>query len=83
MISSKVIARLPTLVGARSELYEARRAKLGPDPLREDADVEAVWTRVHGSKKPIGQLLMDQDAVAGLGNIYRAEVLFKVAFCCP
>ena len=33
---------------------------------------------MQSSKKPIGQLLMDQDAVAGLGNIYRAEVLFKV-----
>ena len=65
----------------RADLYEARKAKLGPDPLREDADAELLWTRVQGSRKPIGQLLMDQDAVAGLGNIYRAEVLFKVATC--
>lgn len=62
-----------------ADLYEARKAKLGPDPLREDADAEVVWARVQGSRKPIGQLLMDQDAVAGLGNIYRAEVLFKVS----
>lgn len=46
--------------------------------MREDADVEAVWGRVSGSKKPVGLLLMDQAAVAGIGNIYRAEILFKV-----
>lgn len=55
-------------------------AKLGPDPLREDADAERLWETVQASKKPIGLVLMDQSMVAGLGNIYRAEVLFKV---CP
>lgn len=65
-----------------ADLYEARKSKLGPDPLREDADAEVVWARVQSSRKPIGQLLMDQDAVAGLGNIYRAEVLFKVSLGC-
>ena len=30
------------------------------------------------SRKPIGGILMDQTAVAGVGNIYRAEILFKV-----
>lgn len=52
--------------------------KLGPDPLREDADAERLWEAVQASKKPIGLVLMDQSMVAGLGNIYRAEVLFKV-----
>ncbi|KAK9868369.1 hypothetical protein WJX84_004801 [Apatococcus fuscideae] len=66
-----------TVAHGGMDLYEARKAKLGPDPLREDADAELLWMRVQGSRKPIGQLLMDQDAVAGLGNIYRAEVLFK------
>lgn len=51
---------------------------LGPDPLREDADAELLWRAVQGSKKPIGLVLMDQSMIAGLGNIYRAEVLFKV-----
>lgn len=53
---------------------------MGPDPLREDADVEVLWRSVQKSRKPIGLVLMDQGMVAGLGNIYRAEVLFKV---CP
>lgn len=54
-------------------------AKLGPDPLREDADKERLWAVMQKSKKSIGQLLMDQTAVAGIGNIYRAEILFKVS----
>jgi formamidopyrimidine-DNA glycosylase len=40
-------------------------SKLGPDPLRPDDDCERFWSRVQGSKKPIGLLLMDQTAVAG------------------
>lgn len=49
----------------------------GPDPLRSDADPERAWVRVHRSRKPIGALLMDQAAFAGVGNIFRAEVLFR------
>ena len=51
-------------------------SKLGEDPLRSDADPERVWIRMQKSKKPIGQLLLDQSIVAGIGNIYRAEILF-------
>lgn len=52
-------------------------ARLGPDPLRPDADAEAGWLRVHRSARPIGALLMDQRVAAGVGNIYRCEVLFR------
>lgn len=51
--------------------------RLGPDPLREDADPEAGWSRVHASTTPIGLLLMDQRVAAGVGNIFRAEVLYR------
>jgi formamidopyrimidine-DNA glycosylase len=54
--------------------YYSERAKLGHDPLREDADADALWERIKGSKKPIGGILMDQTLIAGVGNIYRAEV---------
>ncbi len=50
---------------------------LGPDPLREDADPDAGWQRVRGSATPIGLLLMDQRVTAGVGNIFRAEVLYR------
>lgn len=50
--------------------------RLGPDPLREDAQPEVVWARIHKSRQAIGKLLMDQSVIAGVGNVYRAEVLF-------
>ncbi|WP_371400749.1 Fpg/Nei family DNA glycosylase [Kribbella sp. NBC_00662] len=52
-------------------------SRLGPDPLRDDADPEPAWKRIHRSKLPIGQLLMNQDVLSGVGNVYRAEVLFR------
>ena len=61
-----------------AEFYQQCIAKLGPDPLREDADPELLWAKVQKSRKPIGLILMDQSCVAGIGNIYRAEILFKV-----
>lgn len=52
-------------------------AKLGPDPLRDDADPEIGWAKVHRSGKTIAALLMDQAVAAGVGNIFRAEVLYR------
>ncbi|HEY3408480.1 MAG TPA: DNA-formamidopyrimidine glycosylase family protein [Propionicimonas sp.] len=52
-------------------------AALGPDPLRADADPERGWKRVHRSDRTIASLLMDQRVAAGVGNIYRAEVLYR------
>jgi len=51
--------------------------KLGPDPLRTDADPDKAFVRIRKSKKPIGSLLMDQSVLAGVGNVYRAETLFR------
>jgi endonuclease VIII len=52
-------------------------ARLGPDPLRDDADPELAWRRIRRSGLPIGQLLMDQSVLGGVGNVYRAETLFR------
>jgi formamidopyrimidine-DNA glycosylase len=54
-------------------------AKLGPDPLVDDvAEGEERFTAVVGRKPtPIGLLLMDQTVVSGIGNVYRAELLFR------
>ena len=52
-------------------------ARLGPDPLRADADPDAAWQRIRRSRAPIGGLLMDQTVVAGIGNVYRAELLYR------
>ena len=52
-------------------------ASLGPDPLRSDADPDRAWQRIRRSHRPIGDLLLDQNVLAGVGNVYRAEVLFR------
>jgi endonuclease VIII len=52
-------------------------AKLGPDPLRNDADPSWAWDRIVKSRRTIGALLMDQTIVAGVGNVYRNELLFR------
>lgn len=57
--------------------YDVALAKIGQDPIREDASPADLWPRVHRSSRSIGSLLMDQHLFAGVGNIYRAEVLFR------
>jgi endonuclease VIII len=56
---------------------EALRARLGADPLRDDADPEAAYARIRRSPTPIAALLLDQSIVAGAGLVYVSEVLFR------
>ncbi len=51
-------------------------ARLGPDPLRRDADPERAWSALRSRRIPIAAALMDQSVLAGVGNVYRAELLF-------
>lgn len=81
MLTSTAVADLrgPTACEVQTvEEVDATIARLGPDPLvdgpaGEDAFVENVRRR----SVAIGQLLMDQEVVAGIGNVYRAELLFR------
>lgn len=53
--------------------------KLGPDPLLPDPDgigEDAFVRAVRAKATPAGALLMDQSVIAGIGNIYRAELLY-------
>lgn len=52
-------------------------ARLGPDPLRRDADGSLAWERIRKSRRAIGSLLMDQSVIAGVGNVYRNELLYR------
>lgn len=56
---------------------EGLLSRLGPDPLRPDADPDLAWQRIRRSRAPIAGLLMDQAVVAGVGNVYRAELLYR------
>lgn len=51
-------------------------ARLGPDPLRRDANPDVAIERMRKSKQTIGALLLDQKVLAGVGNVFRAEALF-------
>ncbi|MGK5530763.1 Fpg/Nei family DNA glycosylase [Streptomyces sp. URMC 129] len=55
----------------------ALTGRLGPDPLRADADPERAWRRISASATTVAVLLLDQAVVAGVGNVYRAEALFR------
>ncbi len=61
------------------EQVDAAIRKLGPDPLVDDlAEGEERFTAVVRKKRtPIALLLMDQSVVSGIGNVYRAELLFR------
>ncbi len=50
--------------------------RLGPDPLRSDADPRQARDAVTRRTAPIGQLLLDQKVISGVGNVFRAEALF-------
>lgn len=60
-------------------------ARLGPDPLNPESfkrdprgeQFARFLTKVQKSSKSIGLLLMDQTVVSGIGNVYRAELLFR------
>ena len=61
---------------ALAEVYD----RLGPDPLNPDptgAEYQRFASRVKRSTTPIGLLLMNQEVISGIGNVYRAEILFR------
>lgn len=55
--------------------------RLGPDPLDSETDQDVLRKefvrRVRASRRTVGDLVMDQSVSAGVGNIYRAEALFR------
>lgn len=64
------------------EKVDATLARLGPDPLRvgddDYQDPERAWAKIQRSSKTIAELIMDQSVVAGVGNVYRSEVLHRL-----
>jgi formamidopyrimidine-DNA glycosylase len=71
----------PRRFGAVRWLDEAAfRAEFGPDRLGPDAlALPAGWLaeRVHGSRRILKSILLDQRVLAGVGNIYADEALFR------
>jgi formamidopyrimidine-DNA glycosylase len=52
-------------------------ADLGPEPLEDEFTPAEIQARLRGSRRPIKAALLDQTVVAGLGNIYADEALFR------
>ena len=64
-----------TITAAETETVLAR---LGPDPLvNRRGDAGRFAANLQSRKTPVAALLMDQKIIAGVGNVYRAEVLFR------
>jgi endonuclease-8 len=54
--------------------------RLGPDPLNANPkgkELARFVQRISKSKTPVGLALMNQDVISGIGNVYRAEILFR------
>jgi endonuclease VIII len=55
-----------------------KTAQLGPDLLREDFDADEAIRRLRDrADTPIAEALLDQRALAGIGNVFKSEVLFE------
>ncbi|MCX6499725.1 MAG: Fpg/Nei family DNA glycosylase [Arthrobacter sp.] len=64
-----------TLTEAEADAVEAR---LGPDPLRNlPGDRDSFIAGLATKRTPLATLLMNQAVIAGVGNVYRAELLFR------
>ncbi|MAU08992.1 MAG: formamidopyrimidine-DNA glycosylase [Anaerolineaceae bacterium] len=56
---------------------DAITGSLGPEPLEDDFTLDVMKARLAGRSKVIKALLLDQTFVAGIGNIYADEALFR------
>jgi len=65
------------LVATAAEASHPRLARLGPEPLGEGFTPEVLSRALAGRRTPIKAALLDQRTVAGLGNIYVCEALFR------
>lgn len=72
--------RGPTVCEVIDDEQKTRlQGRLGADPLRADARPDDAYERIARRRLPIGALLLDQSVVAGVGNVYRAELLYRAA----
>lgn len=65
------------LLETASHEHHPLLAVIGPEPLGNHFDASYLAGRLSGKKSPIKTVLLDQHIVAGLGNIYVCEVLFR------
>ena len=61
------------------ELDESHVRRLGPDILADPPQIEAMVIKMRAAdqRTPVGEALLDQRLVAGIGNMWRAEALWR------
>lgn len=53
------------------------KSRRGEDPPGDDAWADVVWEKFRKSRSPVGNLLLNPSVIAGVGNVYRAEILCR------
>lgn len=71
------VRRLGTISLMDESAWEAYTGAIGPEPLTEQFDRRAFVNRLQGTRQAIKKALMDQRRIAGIGNIYANEALFR------
>lgn len=71
------VRRLGTISLLTPEEFEAWNASLGPEPLDPGLSAESFSGILRESRRAVKTLLMDQKRLAGVGNIYANEALFR------
>lgn len=65
------------ILGTREEIENLPELKkLGLEPLARNFDISAFRNIIRGEKRKIKQILMDQEIISGIGNIYSDEMLW-------
>lgn len=66
------------VIGTKREIENLPELKdLGPEPLAPSFDFKRFQERLAGEKRKIKQVLMDQTVIAGIGNIYSDDILWR------
>jgi formamidopyrimidine-DNA glycosylase len=71
------VRRLGTIWLLDERGWESYTARIGPEPLAADFDADRFHEQMCGTRQAIKKALMDQRRLAGVGNIYANEALFR------
>ena len=71
------VRRLGTVWLLDEKGWESYTARIGPEPLADDFTADVFVERIGGTRQAIKKAIMDQRLLAGVGNIYANEALFK------
>lgn len=75
VLFSAPVVKLLTPFGLRND---SKWGNLGPDPLRSDFSSRDFFRRLEENpSREVGEALLDQRVIAGVGNILRIEILFR------